>query len=346
MQLLGAASSCSLFALQMSPSQASPTWLPMNNSYGAVWERSSLPALPLDVRIAAANPTQTLVAPGAISAAAPGDYPTTIQLQPSASLPSPGVPPATASLPDALAVTTSLPATTATPAPETPSLSPTEQRVQVVQPVPPPPTPAAPAPPAAVPAPGQATAALAAALSPAPPQQQAVAPAAPAPPTPEANMRAALLPTPSVSAPVPALVPVPPTTLPVAAPVPAPPAPPSNASGPSIFPAPVSFSGTNGLAAYPAQPPAQGPASKGQVAAIAPAGACSTLGEVLGALPDAANFLQLMLVRGSALKGGVASAAKGREGACFEQHCLPLCRSVVQGRLPTSRPWPPTERGT
>ncbi|KAK9812820.1 hypothetical protein WJX72_004330 [[Myrmecia] bisecta] len=60
-------------------------WRPMNNSYGAVWDLSGLYQPPFDVRITDSQ-GNLLVASNAIPSAAPGLYPTNIQL-PTASKP-------------------------------------------------------------------------------------------------------------------------------------------------------------------------------------------------------------------------------------------------------------------
>lgn len=61
--------------------------MPMQRTYGAVWELSGLPPPPLDVRVSAASPDQTLLAPAVIKTASAGDFVSQVQLQTSPTLP-------------------------------------------------------------------------------------------------------------------------------------------------------------------------------------------------------------------------------------------------------------------
>lgn len=68
--------------------------------------------------------------------------------------------------------------------------------------------------------------------------------------------------------------------------------------GPSVTPAPVSFTPVPGLPTLPPQPPLAGPVPPAQLASAAsldPA-TCQTLGEVLAAIPEASNWTQLLKV--------------------------------------------------
>ncbi|CAL8467491.1 g7029 [Coccomyxa elongata] len=58
----------------------SDSWIKMDAAWGANWQSSSSPGAPLDLRITPNDGSAPLVAPGAISAAAPGDYDTGVQL--------------------------------------------------------------------------------------------------------------------------------------------------------------------------------------------------------------------------------------------------------------------------
>jgi hypothetical protein len=68
--------------------------------------------------------------------------------------------------------------------------------------------------------------------------------------------------------------------------------------GPSVTPAPVSFTPVPGLPTLPPQPPLAGPVPPAQLASAAsldPA-TCQKLGEVLAAIPEASNWTQLLKV--------------------------------------------------
>ncbi|EIE24495.1 hypothetical protein COCSUDRAFT_46828 [Coccomyxa subellipsoidea C-169] len=75
----------------------SGSWIKMDSAWGANWQTSSAPAPPLDLRITPNDGSAPLVATGAITAAAPGDYDTGVQL----GFPAAAAANATAAAPDA-----------------------------------------------------------------------------------------------------------------------------------------------------------------------------------------------------------------------------------------------------
>ena len=240
--------------------QSTQNWLPMNCTFGATWERSSLPGLPLDVRVT--TPDQTVVATRALAQSATGDNPTSVQMQPSPSLPS-------APASDLGAQTNGTGPTTNVSSPATSPTTP--PGIQ-------------PAPPAAKPALLTLPPLLAPVLdttfgqlsSTSTLQQLGLAPAL----------------EPAASPVQPSAIAAP---LQSSSPSPSPPAP----AGLLITPAPAVFSVTQGLTTLTPQAPAVGPASGEAVAAASgtTSSNCLTLAEVLGELPDASQFLQLMQVR-------------------------------------------------
>ncbi|KAI3436575.1 hypothetical protein D9Q98_005991 [Chlorella vulgaris] len=285
-------------------------------TYGAVWEVSGVPDAPLDLRASDGSGQQVVARRALTQAGQTGTFPTSAQFQATQNLADalgagPRPPAATGSATGATPVV--VPPPSPTPAAGTtfgsifrgssPAAAPSAEAQSAVPPaapvMPPPPPAAEPAlPPApqpagavAVPAPGGGAAAAAA-----PAPEPAVAPPTSAIQVVPSQQAGQAPPSTGAAAAQPVL----PPTLPLpAASAPAvednrPSRPPG--VGPSVTPAPVSFTPVPGLPTLPPQPPLAGPVPPAQLASAAsldPA-TCQTLGEVLAAIPEASNWTQLL----------------------------------------------------
>ncbi|GAB4820958.1 hypothetical protein N2152v2_008004 [Parachlorella kessleri] len=298
-------------------SQADSSWKPMQRTYGAAWEASGLPPAPLDLRITSAG--QQLVAKSAIQqAGVSGNFPTNVQFKATGpTVPAPAkvanisraAPAAEVSAsPPALVPLIASPAVMPSPAP-------------IVSPSPSPPLAASPQPantssPAANQAAPRVSNVVVAAspIATASPAPAVSLPPAPAPTlellTPQAAL--AVPPPVGVLAPQPSPQPSPqqPSPQPAASPSPSPTAEGSPAPPPvnpclqrlaseeplGLQQVQQDFVPEEGLPTLPDLPNSAGPATPGDVAAAGhiTTSNCSTALELLEAIPDAADWLNLM----------------------------------------------------
>ncbi|KAL4440660.1 hypothetical protein ABPG77_000369 [Micractinium sp. CCAP 211/92] len=252
-------------SIQLAPSQSPEAWRPMQRSFGATWELSSLPPPPLDLKATDAT-GQTVVARQVLQQAGQtGDVPTSTQFQASAALAAALGQPAPAA-----AVPPALPPPPA-PAPALEARGPTSFQ-SVFGPVPAAPAPLVTAAPTGAPAPESIL------LPP--------SPGAPPLPLPLPTSPSASLPLPATPASAPPVVDT------------RPPRPPG--VGPSVTPAPVVYSPVAGLPTLPSEPAAVGPVSGQQLAATAgiDSASCQTLGAILAQIPQAQNWTQLLKAQG------------------------------------------------
>lgn len=106
--------------------------------------------------------------------------------------------------------------------------------------------------------------------------------------------------------------------------------------GPSITPAPPVFSPAAGLPTLPPQPAAPGPLKAEQLVGAPGPGACNTIGEILGQIPEAANWTQLLTV--SERAAGLVHSTKGaqRARAASTAVCLPPRVAAARGPEPAA----------